>query len=508
MSHDDAHTSVTPAAVSRRNFIKGVVAGSVAVSSAAYLFRDSPLVSGQAARTGSVERLLTLTVNGQTPARGRGAAGDAGHHAPLQARADRHQAGLRPRRVRRLHGARRRRAAVLVLGAHPLGARDERSRPSRAWRPPTARCTRCSRAWSSEQGFQCAFCMSGFIMATVGFLKKNPTPTREELAHGVSGNLCRCQDYDKILTALASRRRALAGGDPWLTPSSSGRTTRRRTCSPRSPAARSTPRTSAPTACSSRSCCSARCRTRACAASTRRAAEAMPGVKAILRAGELPAPADTVTDLGETIRANPKGEKALTDEPVYAGEPVLAVAAVDEETACRGHRSHPRRLGAAALRGRSAGVAAARRAEPARRGQHLGPAAGRAGQAARSAARSSRSSGRPRTSPSTTRARCRWASRRSSGRTATSRPASRRRRSCSTRPSRWPTTSTTCWSRARRWPTGERREALRAHRHAERGADRGVDLAVDEHAGRERRAHHRVHRRRLRQPGHRRGASA
>ncbi len=63
------------------------------------------------------------------------------------------------------------------------------------------------------------------------------------------------------------------------------------------------------------------------------AAEAMPGVRGILRASELPAPADTVTDLGETIRANPKAERALTDEPVYAGEPILAVAAIDEETA-------------------------------------------------------------------------------------------------------------------------------------------------------------------------------
>jgi CO/xanthine dehydrogenase Mo-binding subunit len=63
------------------------------------------------------------------------------------------------------------------------------------------------------------------------------------------------------------------------------------------------------------------------------AAEAMPGVRAILRASELPEPADTVTDLGETIKANPKAERALTDEPVYAGEPILAVAAVDEETA-------------------------------------------------------------------------------------------------------------------------------------------------------------------------------
>jgi xanthine dehydrogenase molybdenum-binding subunit len=63
------------------------------------------------------------------------------------------------------------------------------------------------------------------------------------------------------------------------------------------------------------------------------AALAMPGVKGILTADELPAPADVVTDLGQTIKANTKGEKALTNEPVYQGEPVLAVAAIDELTA-------------------------------------------------------------------------------------------------------------------------------------------------------------------------------
>ena len=36
----------------------------------------------------------------------------------------------------------------------------------------------------------------------VGYLKTTPSPTRQELAHGISGNLCRCQDYDKILTAM------------------------------------------------------------------------------------------------------------------------------------------------------------------------------------------------------------------------------------------------------------------------------------------------------------------
>ena len=58
------------------------------------------------------------------------------------------------------------------------------------------------RAWIEEQVPQCGYCQPGFIMATVGFLKTNDSPTRSELAHGISGNLCRCQDYDKILTAL------------------------------------------------------------------------------------------------------------------------------------------------------------------------------------------------------------------------------------------------------------------------------------------------------------------
>src|SRR5258708_21151988 len=64
-----------------------------------------------------------------------------------------------------------------------------------------------------------------------------------------------------------------------------------------------------------------------------RAALAMPGVKGILTADDLPGPADVVTDLGQRIPANTKGERALTSEPLYQGEPVLAVAAVDERTA-------------------------------------------------------------------------------------------------------------------------------------------------------------------------------
>ena len=106
MPSDDAQTSRSgPTDFARRTFIKGVIAGGVAVSSAAYLFRNSPLLTGGAARMSGVKRLLTLNVNGQTRRVGRSPAGDPGHDAPIQARAHRHQTRLRPGGVRCLHGA-------------------------------------------------------------------------------------------------------------------------------------------------------------------------------------------------------------------------------------------------------------------------------------------------------------------------------------------------------------------------------------------------------------------
>ncbi|MDE3150063.1 MAG: xanthine dehydrogenase family protein molybdopterin-binding subunit [Acidobacteriota bacterium] len=60
---------------------------------------------------------------------------------------------------------------------------------------------------------------------------------------------------------------------------------------------------------------------------------AMPGVKGILTPDEIPGHADYLNDNGTTIKANRWGELALTGEPMYQGEPILAVAAVDELTA-------------------------------------------------------------------------------------------------------------------------------------------------------------------------------
>ena len=60
---------------------------------------------------------------------------------------------------------------------------------------------------------------------------------------------------------------------------------------------------------------------------------AMPGVKAILTANDLPAAANSITDNGTVILANPRGFQALTNEPLFQGQPILAVAAIDELTA-------------------------------------------------------------------------------------------------------------------------------------------------------------------------------
>ena len=60
---------------------------------------------------------------------------------------------------------------------------------------------------------------------------------------------------------------------------------------------------------------------------------AIPGVKAILTADDIPAPADSLNDNGAVIKASKWGERALTNEPIFQGDPILAVAAVDEVTA-------------------------------------------------------------------------------------------------------------------------------------------------------------------------------
>jgi len=203
----------SPKAVSRRNFIKGVIAGGVAVSSASYLFRASTSLAQPASLARASERLITLTVNGQ-PRRV-----DVMKQETL-AWTLRYKLGLTGTKLgcdRAECGA----CTVLIddvphyscsVLTHTVRTKKVQTIEGLASANGTLHPVQ--QAIVDEQGFQCAFCMSGFIMATVGFLKTNPNPTRKQLAHGISGNLCRCQDYDKILTAMmrgAENMRRLKG---------------------------------------------------------------------------------------------------------------------------------------------------------------------------------------------------------------------------------------------------------------------------------------------------------
>jgi aerobic-type carbon monoxide dehydrogenase small subunit (CoxS/CutS family) len=58
-------------------------------------------------------------------------------------------------------------------------------------------------AFIEEDALQCGFCTPGQILSLSAFLEKNPAPTENELRHAMSGNLCRCGAYIKILKAGA-----------------------------------------------------------------------------------------------------------------------------------------------------------------------------------------------------------------------------------------------------------------------------------------------------------------
>ena len=190
-----------PNGVTRRSFIKGVIAAGAAVSASSYLFRGPERVFGQGSLPGAVERLMTLTVNGQQRRV------DVMKQETL-AMTLRYKLGLTGTKLgcdRSECGA----CTVLIddvphyscsILTHTV--RNRKVVTIEGLESPDGKLHPVQQAVVDEQGFQCAFCMSGFVMSAVGYLKTNPNPTREQLAHGISGNLCRCADYNKILNAF------------------------------------------------------------------------------------------------------------------------------------------------------------------------------------------------------------------------------------------------------------------------------------------------------------------
>ncbi|MGO9314277.1 MAG: (2Fe-2S)-binding protein [Syntrophobacteraceae bacterium] len=61
---------------------------------------------------------------------------------------------------------------------------------------------------------QCGFCTPGVVLAAVHLLDRNPDPTREQIREGLSGNLCRCSGYVKIVDAVEAAATKMRGGTP------------------------------------------------------------------------------------------------------------------------------------------------------------------------------------------------------------------------------------------------------------------------------------------------------
>ncbi len=55
---------------------------------------------------------------------------------------------------------------------------------------------------------QCGFCTPGILMSAVALLDRNPSPTRDEIKEALSGNLCRCTGYTKIIDAVEAASRS------------------------------------------------------------------------------------------------------------------------------------------------------------------------------------------------------------------------------------------------------------------------------------------------------------
>ncbi|HLF12961.1 MAG TPA: (2Fe-2S)-binding protein [Gammaproteobacteria bacterium] len=191
--------NIASKASTRRQFIKGVIASGAAVSSAGYLF-----TLGGCSREGSVggvERMLMLNVNGQmrpvdvlpnetlamTLRYKLGLTGtklgcDRGECGACTVLID----DVSTYSCSTLTHAVRNRAVTTIEGLE--GANGELH--------PV------QQAMIDELGPQCGFCTPGQVMSAVALLKANPKPTRDEVRHALSGNLCRCGAYDHYLNSV------------------------------------------------------------------------------------------------------------------------------------------------------------------------------------------------------------------------------------------------------------------------------------------------------------------
>jgi len=196
---DAASVGLLEKKYSRRSFIKGVIAAGATASSTGYLM-GGPTALGAQSMPGATERLITLNINGQD----RRVDILPNETLAMTLRYRLNMTGTKLGCDRAECGA----CTVLIDGVNHYGCsmltHQVRGRAVTTIEglenPDTGELSIVQQAVLEEGGFQCAFCAPGFIMSMEAMIRVNPNPTREEAKMALSGNLCRCADYDKILT--------------------------------------------------------------------------------------------------------------------------------------------------------------------------------------------------------------------------------------------------------------------------------------------------------------------
>jgi len=194
-------SAILKSRASRRAFIKGVIASGAVAGSSTFLFGGLGGCSSDQPAAGTIERLLSLNINGKIRRV------DVLPNETL-AMTLRYKLGLTGTKLgcdRGECGA----CTVLIDGistyacstlTHMVG--DRQVRTIEGLEGPDGELHPIQQAMIDELGPQCGFCTSGQIMTAVALLEVNPNPTRDEVRHALSGNLCRCGAYDHYLNSV------------------------------------------------------------------------------------------------------------------------------------------------------------------------------------------------------------------------------------------------------------------------------------------------------------------